>query len=212
MPGRGRLDSPGDTLTIMGPAVERSRLTVEEFLSRSADERVELIRGSLVEKASPTEEHSRAQGGIDRRVGERFARKPGGRWPGGWWFYVELDLRFAQEILRPDLCGFRRDRMEQRPSGRVVTTVPDWVCEVLSPSTAKTDRVEKLQTYFAAGVTHYWLLDPIEGSLEVLRRTDLAYALVQTAHRGQRLKPEPFDALEFSVDELLGDDVDDDDP
>lgn len=196
----------------MGPAVARPQLTVEEFLAQSADGRVELIRGTLVEKAAPTEEHSRAQSGIDRRVGERFARKPGGHWPGGWWFYVELDLRFAQEILRPDLCGFRRERLKERPAGRPVTIAPDWVCEVLSPSTAKTDRVEKLQTYFAAGVAHYWLLDPIEESLEVLRRTDLAYALVQTAHRGQRLKPEPFDALEFSVDELLGNDVDDEEP
>lgn len=77
-----------------------------------------------------------------------------------------------------------------------------------SPSTAKTDRVEKLQIYFAAKVPHYWLIDPIEGSLEIFRRTDLAYALVQSAHRGQ-LRPEPFDALEFSVDELLGDDPED---
>ena len=87
---------------------------------------------------------------------------------------------------------------------------PDWVCEILSPSNASTDRVEKLQTYFAAGVGHYWLVDPIGGSLEVFRRTDLAYALVQSAHRGQRLRPEPFEAREFSVDELLGDDPEDD--
>lgn len=91
-----------------------------------------------------------------------------------------------------------------------MTIAPDWICEILSPSNATTDRVEKLQTYFAAGVSHDWLVDPIEGSLEILRRTDLAYAVVQTAHRGQRLRPEPFDALEFSVDELLGDDPDDD--
>ena len=86
------------------------------------------------------------------------------------------------------------------------------MCEVLAEGEVGKDRVEKLQTYFAAGVPHYWLVDPLEGTLEIYRRTDLAYALVQSAHRGQRLKPEPFDALEFSVDELLGGDPEEDDP
>lgn len=185
-----------------------SAITVEDFLAQ--DGRVELIRGTMVEKAT-SGEHSGAQGGISGRVGYRFNRKHGGRWPGGWWCFVELDVQFGNEIFRPDVCGFRRDRVTEKPSGRPITTRPDWVCEILSPSNAKTDRVEKLQTYFAAGVPHYWLVDPIEGSLEIFRRTDLAYALVQSAHRGQRLKPEPFDALEFSVDELLGDDPEGDD-
>ena len=184
-------------------------MTIEAFLS--LDQRAELVRGTLVEKAAPSSKHSGAQGGIDRRVGDKFNRKPGGRWPGGWWFFVELDVQFGTEIFRPDVCGFRRDRLKEKPSGRPVLARPDWVCEILSPSNAKTDRVEKLQTYFAAGVPHYWLVDPLEGSLEIFRRTDLAYALVQSAHRGQRLKPEPFDALEFSVDELLGDDPEGDD-
>lgn len=187
----------------MGPAFGRTLMTVEEFLAQ--DERVELIRGTIVEKAAPSGEHSRAQGGIDRRVGTKFDHKPG-----GWWFFVEADVLFGTEVFRPDVCGFKRDRLKESPTGRAITVRPDWVCEILSPSNAKTDRVEKLQTYFAAGVPHYWLVDPIEGSLEILRRTDLAYALVQSAHRGQRLKPEPFGALEFSVDELLGDDPADD--
>jgi Uma2 family endonuclease len=192
----------------MVPALGRKVMTVEEFLAQ--DERVELIRGTVVEKAAPSSEHSSAQVGIGWTVGQKFNRKPGGRWPGGWWFFVELDVLFGKEVFRPDVCGFRRDRLQEKPSGRPITTAPDWVCEILSPTNAKTDRVEKLQTYFAAGVPHYWLVDPVEGSLEIFRRTDLAYALVQSAHRGQRLKPEPFDALEFSVDELLGDDPEND--
>ena len=193
----------------MARVPERKLFTVEDFLAQH--ERVELIRGTLVQKAAPSVEHSSAQGGIDRRVGHQFSRKPGGRWPGGWWFFVELDVLFGNEIFRPDVCGYRRDRLKQKPAGRPIEARPDWVCEILSPSNARTDRVEKLQTYFAGGVPHYWLVDPLEGSLEIFRRTDLAYALVQSAHRGQRLKPEPFDALEFSVDELLGDDPEDDD-
>lgn len=192
---------------------QRTLVSVDDFLSRE-ETRVaeELIRGTVVEKAAPSSEHSRAQAKLGRHLGGPFDRKPGGRQPGGWWFFSELDVRLGGEVLRPDVCGYRRDRLAAPPRGRAVTLAPDWVCEVLSPTTATRDRVEKLQTYFAAGVSHYWLIDPEAGSLEVLRRTDLAYALVQTAHRGQRLRPEPFEALEFSVDVLLGDDAADDEP
>ena len=180
--------------------------TVEDLLARDPEERLELIRGTLVEKAAPTSEHARAQSGVDRRVGDGFARKPGGRFPGGWWIVVELDIRLGGEIFRPDVCGFRRERVAALPPGRPVDVRPDWVCEILSPSNAGRDRVDKMQTYFRAGVPHYWMLDPVEGTLEVLRRTDLAYSVVLAAQRGQRVRPEPFEAMEFSVDELLGDD------
>lgn len=188
----------------------QSNATVEDLLRRSDQERLELIRGSLLEKAAPTAEHAHAQSGVDRHVAWRFSRKPGGRWPGGWWILTELDVRFGAEVLRPDLCGFRRDRAPDPPKGRPVDLRPDWVCEILSPTTQDRDRVEKLQTYFRAGVPHYWLVDPIEGTLEVFRHTELAYALVLSAHRGQPVRPEPFEAAEFSVDALLGGDPEDD--
>lgn len=90
-----------------------------------------------------------------------------------------------------------------------MTLAPDWVCEVLSVSNQSHDRIEKQETYFRAGIPHYWLIDPDEGSLEVLRRTDLGYAIVLTARRGQRVRAEPFDAVEIAVAELLGVDVSD---
>ena len=85
--------------------------------------------------------------------------------------------------------------------------MPDWVCEILSVSNESRDRVEKLETYFRSRVPHYWLIDPVEGTLEVYRRTDLAFALMLTAHRGQKVRAEPFDAVEINVDELLGGDA-----
>lgn len=163
-----------------------------------------MVRGTLVQKAAPASEHSLAQMGIVRRVGERYSRKPGGRFPGGWWILPELDVQLGVEVFRPDICGFRRERVPVVPPGRPVLLVPDWVCEILSPSNPERDRVEKLQSYFAAGVPHYWLLDPQAGTLEVLRRTDLAYAVVLSAHRGQTVRAEPFGEFELSVDELLG--------
>ena len=107
------------------------------------------------------------------------------------------------ELFRPDIAGWGRECCPERPKGRPITLRPDWICEVLSTSNEERDRVDKLQSYFQAGVPHYWLADPIERVLEVFRRTELAYALVLTAKSGQRVRAEPFDAVELAVDELF---------
>jgi Uma2 family endonuclease len=187
----------------MGPASRRQPATFADWVARSDGERLELIRGTLVEKAAPTPGHSDAQGGSYARLRESFRDGRGGG-PGGWRFYIALDVRLGGEIFRPDVCGYRRERLPLSPRERPLTLVPDWICEVLSPSHQSNDRVEKRETYFRSGVPHYWLIDPEEGTLEVLRRTDLAYAIVLSARKGQSVRAEPFDAVEIAVDELLG--------
>ena len=200
----------GDGYTRRVPtASKRPLATLEQALARPEADRVELIRGTLVPKAAPTGEHSDAQVHLDRGLGLLFDRKPGGRWPGGWWIRTELDVQLGAELFRPDLVGWRRDRCPERPKGRPITLRPDWICEILSPSNEDTDRVDKLQSYFQAGVPHYWLANPVERVLEVYRRTELAYALVLTAKSGQTIHAEPFDAVELSVDELFWADPDD---
>jgi Uma2 family endonuclease len=193
----------------MASAPKLQQATIADALARPEHERVELIRGTLVEKAAPAGVHGHAQNGISWRLSHSFHRRPGGRWPGGWWFLAEVDVQLGAELFRPDLAGWRRERCPTPPDGRPVQVRPDWVCEILSPSNARFDRVDKLQSYFAAGVPHYWLADPIERILEVYRRTDLAYALVLSAKGGQRVRAEPFDAVELRVDELFGDDPED---
>lgn len=193
----------------MSEAPNRKLETIADYLAHAEDERIELIRGTVVEKAEVTAEHSLTQGSTYGTVKVPFQRKPGGRWPGGWWFFTELEVLLGSEIFRPDICGYRRERMPEPPKGRPLALAPDWVCEILSPSNPQRDRVEKLQTYFQARVPHYWIIDPVGGSLEVFRRLDLAYALVLTALRGQRVRAEPFDAVEIRVDELLGADPED---
>lgn len=184
--------------------------TIEDALAAPHSDRVELIHGTLVQKAAPAGEHGRAQAHLVRGVGNRFDRRPGGRWPGGWWICTEVDIQLGGELFRPDLAGWRRERYPESPRGRPVRNRPDWICEILSPSNENVDRVDKLQSYFQAGVPHYWLADPIEQILEVYRRTDLAYALILSAKSGQTIRAEPFDAVELRVDELFGADSDED--
>jgi Uma2 family endonuclease len=164
----------------------------------------EIVDGELHASPRPAPRHANVTSALASAVFAPYHHGRGG--PGGWLILFEPELHLGRNVLVPDLAGWRRSRMPRLPAEAHFSVAPDWVCEVLSPSTASTDRVDKLQAYFRAGVPHYWLLDPAEGTLEVYRRTDLAYALVLTAKRGQRVQPEPFDAEAFEVNELLGDD------
>ena len=193
----------------MPSAPKRPLATIEEALARPESERVELIRGTIVQKAAPTGEHSGAQVHFILQVGDRFDRRPGGHWPGGWWIRTEIDIQLGSELFRPDLAGWRRERCPEAPRGRPIAQRPDWICEILSPSTENIDRVDKMQSYFQAGIPHYWLADPVEKVLEVFRRTELAYALVLSAKSGQTVRAEPFESVELRVDELFGADPED---
>lgn len=188
----------------MPTAPKRSSVSLQEALARPESERVELIRATLVPKAAPTAEHGMTQASVTSSVRTAFHRKPGAGGPGGWWIVSETDIQLGAELFRPDVCGWRRDRSPERPSGRPVLLRPDWICEVLSASTENVDRVDKLQSYFRAGVPHYWLADPIEQVLEVYQRTELAYALVTSAKAGQTVHAPPFESVALRVDELFG--------
>jgi Uma2 family endonuclease len=190
----------------MASAPKRREATIEEALARPDWERVELIRGTIVEKAAPAGEHSGAQSGLSWTLSSSFHRKPGGRWPGGWWIRTEIDIQLGSELFRPDVAGWRRERCPLPPTGRPQTLRPDWICEILSPGQEARDRVDKMQSYFAAGVAHYWLGNPRSRLLEAYRRVDVGWALVLSAKSGQKIRAEPFDAVELRVDELFGDD------
>lgn len=183
-----------------------ARHSIEEWLAQPSERRLELLDGELVEKALPDVPHALSQSGILRQLGVPFHRKPSSPWPGGWWLLPEVDLQLGPNGFRPDVSGWRRERAPAPPSGRPVTLRPDWVCEVISESNRAHDTVNKLRWYHAAGVPHYWLLDPRAGALNVFRHEPSGYLHVLTAHRPQRVRAEPFGAIEVSVGELLGDD------
>lgn len=122
---------------------------------------------------------------------------------------MEVDLEISGLGCRPDLVGWRRDKQPRLPApdGRgLVTAVPDWICEVLSRTTAHVDMGEKRVGYHRAGVTHYWLADPANGTLAVLEWSAAGYVIVLVAGRADRVRAPPFDAAEIDVGELFGDD------
>lgn len=196
----------------MSAALKHIPATLEDLLSIPENERFhEIIAGEIVRKAMPSFRHGATQGGLAQRLRGPYHRRPGGRFPGGWWFATETEVRFEDhEIYRPDVAGWRRERMPEMPNDFPVTLRPDWVCEILSPSNSKNDVVRKMRTYQRCQVPHYWLLDPVAETLVVHRWTDQGYLIVQSATGEERIAAEPFEAVRLSVRGILEGDEDDD--
>jgi Uma2 family endonuclease len=188
-------------------AAKRSA-TLTEFLAIPEEQRFhELVDGEIVRKADPSGEHGGSQAGIVGWLQWPFQRPPGRGGPGGWWFGTEVEVLLTTgDVVRPDVVGWRREHVPERPTGFPVKHRPDWICEVLSPANASHDRVKKLRLYHRAQVGHYWIVDPREESLLVMRWSDPGYVVVLAARRGDSVRAEPFDAIEIEVGTLFGDD------
>jgi Uma2 family endonuclease len=171
----------------------------------------ELIDGELTEKQTGFR-HGRAQVRLGQRLLPYDRRSGGGDRPGGWWFLAEQLVAFApSQALRPDVAGWLRERLPEPPADHdtVVHVRPDWIGEIISPSIAGNDLVKKKRIYYQHRVPHYWIIDPRDESLTVLRWTPDGYTEVLIAQRGERVRPEPFTAVELPVGVLFGDDDDD---
>lgn len=182
------------------------RYTIEDLLAIPEERRRhEIVDGQLVEKEAASGRHGGAQGRLFRTLGP-YDRRPGGRSPGGWWFATETEIAFGEsDVYRPDVAGWRRERLPELPSAVPIRVRPDWVCEILS-SNKRNDLVKKKRGYHRFGVPHYWILDPAEETLSVNRWTAEGYLEVLTADRTERVRAEPFDAIELRIGVLFGDD------
>jgi Uma2 family endonuclease len=180
--------------------------TLADLLALSEDElkRYELIEGAITERGAGSGAHGAVQAKTVEAVSP-FHRRPGGRWPGGWWFGIEVDLYFdEQNTLKPDVSGWRRDRVPERPREMPVMIRPDWVCEILSTN-KRNDLIKKKRVYHRHGVPHYWIIDPVEESLTVLRWTPDGYVEILVAERGEEVRAEPFEAMALKAGVLFGD-------
>lgn len=151
------------------PAVRKA--TWEDILVYPEDARVEVLGGEIVTTPAPLPRHSKSQRALGRFIGGPFDDDDGRGGPGGWWIFIEVDVRLEpHEIVRPDLSGWRRERLLDPGDARPIDVVPDWICEVISPSTAARDRVDKRALYARSGIAYYWMLDPEARTLEALSR------------------------------------------
>ena len=182
----------------MGEPAKR-KAGYEDVLAAPEQVVAEVIAGTLYTHARPRVRHCRSASRLGARLGGPFDEGIDG--PGGWVILDEPELHLGPEpdIVAPDLAGWRRDRLPELPDEPYLTLAPDWVCEVLSPSTEDVDRAEKMPVYARERVLHVWFLDPSLRTLEIFRLDGTSYRLITTYRGDAAIRPEPFDALELPL-------------
>lgn len=160
----------------------------------------EIIGGELIVTPRPAPRHAVAASVLGGQLGPPYHSGQGG--PGGWWILDEPELHLGDDVLVPDLAGWRRRRMPVIPDTAYFTIPPDWICEVLSPGTARLDRQRKLAIYNRERVAHAWLLDPLERTLEVLRLDGQQWVIVSVHGEDDEVRAEPFEDTTLPLSHL----------
>ena len=176
------------------------RATYQDVLDAPPNRVAEVLAGKLHTQPRPASRHVRASTKLGGRLDGPFDDGTDG--PGGWWIIDEPELHLGDDIVVPDIAGWRRETMPEYPDTAYFDIRPDWVCEVLSPSTRRIDRHEKSEIYAREGVSHMWLVDPDARTLEVLELRECHWLLLATLADAAPVSQQPFDAITFPLDAL----------
>lgn len=180
--------------------VPRKQATYEDLMAVPDHLVAEILDGELVTHPRPASPHALAGAAITSDLFGHFSgppNRPDGS--GGWWILFEPELHLGEDVLVPDVAGWRRERMPQLPDVAAFTLCPDWVCEIVSPSTARADRVLKMPIYLREGVEQLWIVDPVLETLEIFRRGESEW-IVASSHAGRNsVRAAPFGAVELDL-------------
>jgi len=160
----------------------------------------EIVNGELHASPRPAPAHTVAASSLGALISNPYGFGRGG--PGGWWILLEPELHLGPDVLVPDWAGWRRARMPRQPETAYYPLAPDWICEVLSPSTSQLDRAKKLAIYAREQVRYTWLVDPLQQTLEVLELDAERWRLLATHEASVRVRAEPFAAVELDLGSL----------
>ena len=188
--------------TVPTSRVEKPRATYEDLLKVPENKVAEIVDGELYVSPRPAVPHAVVASVLGVELGGPFHQGRGG--PGGWGILHEPELHLGEDVLVPDLAGWRRQRLPAFPKAAFLTLAPDWVCEILSPSTERLDRARKLGVYARESVGNAWLINPETRTLEVYRRSEDRWLLLAAHASDALVRAEPFDAIELDLLPLWG--------
>ncbi|MBI4953655.1 MAG: Uma2 family endonuclease [Myxococcales bacterium] len=146
--------------------------------------------------------HAKSAGAIRRFVGGPFDDDDDSGGPGGWWIFADVDVGLGADVVRPDLSGWRRERLPE-PDVRPIAVTPGWVCEILSPSNEAHDRVHERHLYAEHGVRHYWIVDPEARTLEAFVLASGRWVDAGSFDEAALARVPPFEAIELPVGRLF---------
>jgi Uma2 family endonuclease len=176
------------------PATYEDLLKVPEHLV------AEIVDGELYTNPRPAFPHALAAGALFSDLHPAFHRGRGG--PGGWWIVFEPELHLGDDVLVPDLAGWRRAHLPEVPTGPWIDLAPDWICEALSPGTARLDRFKKLPVYARENVKFAWIIDANAQTFEAFRLDDGSWKYIAQHVGSEVIRVEPFEAIEIDLTNL----------
>jgi Uma2 family endonuclease len=186
------------------PEPAKKLATFDDLARLGDDVRAEILGGDIITSPAPLPRHSKAQGAIRRFIGGPYDDDDGRGGPGGWWIFVEVDIRLTpHDIVRPDVAGWRRERLPRPGGARPIEIPPDWACEVASPSSAARDRVAKRALYARHGVAYYWIVDPDARTIEALALQDDRWVELGAWDSASVARIPPFEDVALEVGRLF---------
>ncbi len=181
----------------MMPQAQPAAATYQDILDAPPHMRAELIDGRLHLQPRPAKRHTFSASGLGSELSHRFRK----RGSDGWWILYEPELHLDAQVLVPDLVGWRRSTTPDFDwDVAYYEERPDWVCEVLSPSTARHDRIVKLDIYHSAQIPWVWLVDPVAETVEVYKWSEQGWLRTQTAEGRRSVNLSPFEAEALDLD------------
>ncbi len=177
--------------------IQNPPATYQDVLDAPENMVAEIIYGKLNIHPHPAFQYTRARSVLGSKIGGPFDYDDEG--PRGWAILNKPEVHIDGNIVVPDLTGWRRERMPVMPEVPYFTLAPDWICEVLSPSTMRHDRVEKRQIYADAKVTYLWHIDPDAKTLEAYELSGDSWLLTHVRSEDNTCDVPPFEAAPFNL-------------
>jgi Uma2 family endonuclease len=179
----------------------KKRATYEDLYSIPENTTGEIIDGELLVLPRPSRRLILAASALEIAIGSPYQFGRGGG-PGGWIIHVEPEIQLGEHTMVPDLAGWRAERFIWEEDQNPISVTPDWICEILSPSTYQLDKAKKMVIYADHGVGYFWLLDPMAKILDTYRLESNRWLPLARFRGDDKIRSEPFQEIEFDLGDL----------
>jgi Uma2 family endonuclease len=178
----------------------RKKASYEDLYAIPENMTGEIVDGGLIVTPRPSKKHVYTASRLDKEIGPPYELGRNG--PGGWIILVEPEIKLDENTVVPDLAGWKKERFPATEETNWISVAPDWVCEILSPSTFRTDKVKKMPLYARYGVGHIWLIDPVAMTLDVFKLEANRWFLLGSYTENDKACIEPFQEIEIDLASL----------